>query len=75
LIELVNIHFSYNNREVLRDISLKINDGEVFGIPGPNGAGKSTLIMHLNGILKPKAGKIIVNGIEVNKKPKEAKKA
>ena len=75
MIELVNIHFSYNNREVLRDISLKINDGEVFGIPGPNGAGKSTLIMHLNGILKPKAGKIIVNGIEVNKKPKEAKKA
>jgi len=75
LIELVNIHFSYNNREVLRDISLKINDGEVFGILGPNGAGKSTLIMHLNGILKPKTGKIIVNGIEVNKKPKEAKKA
>lgn len=75
MIELVNIHFSYNNREVLRDISLKINDGEVFGIPGPNGAGKSTLIMHLNGILKPKTGKIIVNGIEVNKKPKEAKKA
>jgi len=75
LIELVNIHFSYNNREVLRDISLKINDGEVFRILGPNGAGKSTLIMHLNGILKPKAWKIIVNGIEVNKKPKEAKKA
>ena len=75
MIELVNIHFSYNNREVLRDISLKINDGEVFGIPGPNGAGKSTLILHLNGILKPKTGKIIVNAIEVNKKPKEAKKA
>ena len=75
MIELVNIHFSYNNREVLRDISLKINDGEVFGILGPNGAGKSTLIMHLNGILKPKTGKIIVNGIEVNKRPKEAKKA
>ena len=75
MIELVNIHFSYNNREVLRDISLKINDGEVFGILGPNGAGKATLILHLNGILKPKAGKIIVNGIEVNKKPKEAKKA
>ena len=75
MIELVNIHFSYNNREVLRDISLKINDGEVFGILGPNGAGKSTLILHLNGILKPKTGEIIVNAIEVNKKPKEAKKA
>ncbi|ACS90372.1 MULTISPECIES: energy-coupling factor ABC transporter ATP-binding protein [Thermococcus] len=74
MIELVNVHFSYNNREVLKDISLKINDGEVFGILGPNGAGKSTLILHLNGILKPKEGKVIVNGIEVNKKPKEARK-
>ncbi|MCA6214399.1 MULTISPECIES: energy-coupling factor ABC transporter ATP-binding protein [Thermococcus] len=74
MIELVNVHFSYNNREVLRGISLKINDGEVFGILGPNGAGKSTLIMHLNGILKPKMGKVIVNGVEVNKNPKEVRK-
>ena len=48
----------------LNDINLKIDTGEFVGIIGHTGSGKSTLMQHLNGLLKPSAGTIIINGIE-----------
>ncbi len=50
----------------LSDINLKIDDGEFVAIIGPTGSGKSTLVQHLNGLLKPTQGKVVVNGIEVS---------
>ncbi len=52
----------YKEREVLRDISLTINKGEVVGLVGENGSGKSTLLKLMTGILYPEAGEIEVNG-------------
>lgn len=49
----------------LEDISFKIEDGSFIGIIGHTGSGKSTLIQHLNGLLKPKSGNIIVDGVDI----------
>ncbi|MDD2215239.1 MAG: energy-coupling factor transporter ATPase [Eubacteriales bacterium] len=49
----------------LEDISFEITDGSFIGIIGHTGSGKSTLIQHLNGLLKPKSGSILVDGIDI----------
>lgn len=49
----------------LRDISLKIEDGEFIGLIGHTGSGKSTLVQHLNGLLKPTSGTIYYNGEDI----------
>ena len=62
MIEVKNLSFAYGKREILRDVSFRAESGEIVGILGNNGAGKSTLVTCLNRILKPKSGKIILNG-------------
>lgn len=52
----------------LKDVSLQIEAGEFIGLIGHTGSGKSTLIQHLNGLLKPTSGKIIVNGLDLTSK-------
>ena len=49
----------------LQDVSFKAGDGEFVGIIGHTGSGKSTLLQHLNGLLKPKTGQIIVDGTDI----------
>ncbi|MFZ5975364.1 MAG: energy-coupling factor transporter ATPase [Bacillota bacterium] len=55
------------------DVTLSVQDGELFGLIGHTGSGKSTLIQHINGLLKPTKGSVHVNGIEVSA-PKIARK-
>ncbi len=54
-----NIYAGYGKREILKNVSLKIYQGEVVSLVGPNGAGKSTLLKTIVGLLLPKSGKII----------------
>ncbi|MEG0132944.1 MAG: energy-coupling factor transporter ATPase [Clostridium sp.] len=49
----------------LSDVSININDGEFVALIGHTGSGKSTLIQHMNGLLKPNSGKIIVDGVDI----------
>jgi len=58
----------------IEDIHLTIEDGEFIGLIGHTGSGKSTLIQHLNGLLKPTRGKIIVQGINLREKGVSMKK-
>ena len=51
--------------QALKDINLKINDGEFIGIIGHTGSGKSTLIQHLNGLVKASSGGIYYNGQDI----------
>ncbi|TLM72652.1 ATP-binding cassette domain-containing protein [Pseudarthrobacter sp. NamB4] len=51
--------------EVLKGISLAVHAGEIVAVTGPNGAGKSTLLRHLNGLLRPTSGQILVGGVEI----------
>lgn len=75
IIVVENLYSSYDGKNyVLRNVSFTVNEGELFGILGPNGAGKSTLVLHLNGILKAKRGRVLVSGIDVRKNPREVRK-
>lgn len=52
----------------IKDIDWTINDGEFWGLIGHTGSGKSTLIQHLNGLLKPTSGEIIIDGKNIHGK-------
>lgn len=62
MLELRNVDAYYGNIQALRDVSLKVDDGEIVSLIGANGAGKSTTLMTICGILKPRAGEIVWNG-------------
>lgn len=59
--------------KALDDINLEVNEGEFIGLIGHTGSGKSTLIQHLNGLLKPTSGKIIVDGLDITSKDAKLK--
>ncbi len=62
MVEVSGIVQKFGNHEVLKDISLTIEKGEIFGLLGPSGAGKTTLIKIVTGQLKPTAGSAITDG-------------
>ena len=71
MLEARNISYSYDNdSQALKNVSLKIDDGEMVAILGKNGAGKSTLFLHFNGIYEPDDGEILIDGekLKYNKK-------
>ena len=61
-------------RKALDYINLEINDGEFIGLIGHTGSGQSTLVQHLNGLLKPHGGSVVVNGRETTTKGEDLKK-
>lgn len=74
MIEVKNITKKYGNTTAVDNISFDVKDGEVVGFLGPNGAGKSTTMNMITGFIEPTEGQIIVNGYDISKKPKKAKK-
>ena len=74
LIEVKNITKKYGNVTAVDNISFEVKDGEVVGFLGPNGAGKSTTMNMITGFIEPTEGEIIVNGNDISKKPKKAKR-
>jgi len=67
---LDKIHYNYSEDsaykvQALKDINIKIEDGEFIGIIGHTGSGKSTLIQHMNGLIKATAGSIYFNGRDI----------
>lgn len=62
MIELKQIQKSFNNKKILNNINLKINDGEILAIVGPSGAGKTTLLRALTGLLPIDSGEILLDG-------------
>lgn len=64
-LEVSGITFSYGNRKVLSDISLKAEDGEIIAILGRNGSGKTTLMRAMLGFLRPESGTITIDGQDI----------
>jgi energy-coupling factor transporter ATP-binding protein EcfA2 len=68
LVQFEQVGFGYDSTsEVLHNVTLNLNRGDVVAILGPNGAGKTTLVKHAIGLLKPKAGRVLVNGEDTHK--------
>ena len=74
MIEVKNVTKKYGKFTAVDNISFKINEGEIIGLLGPNGAGKSTTMNMLTGYIEQTEGDIIINGYNMLKKPKKAKK-
>ena len=75
MIEIKNVSKSYKKgNKVINNLNIKINDGEIFGFIGLNGAGKTTTIKMITGILEIDEGQILIDGIDIEKNPVEAKK-
>ena len=74
MITVKNVTKKYGKFKAVDNISFEINDGEIIGLLGPNGAGKSTTMNILTGFIVPTEGEVIINGYNISKKPKKAKK-
>ncbi|WP_339131653.1 ABC transporter ATP-binding protein [Streptomyces sp. f51] len=64
VIEVSGLRKSYNGRAVVDDVSLTVEEGEIFGILGPNGAGKTTTVECVEGLRVPDAGRVRVAGLD-----------
>jgi lipopolysaccharide export system ATP-binding protein len=69
LAKIEKVSLSFNKRQILDDINISLNSGEIIGLLGPNGAGKSTVFNLLIGLIKPSFGRIIIENKNVNEEP------
>lgn len=73
MMKINNLNYIYNpetpfEKKALNNINLEINEGEFIGLIGHTGSGKSTLVQHLNGLMKPTSGNIIIDGVDITEK-------
>ena len=68
MITVKGIRKVFGAKQILRDVSFEVNDGEVVGLVGPSGAGKSTTLNIIAGLLEPDSGEINVDGIVVTRR-------
>jgi len=69
VIQIENLSFRYSRSDNLSldNVSLEVKAGEVLGVVGPNGSGKSTLLLLMQGLRKPKGGRILIDGKDISK--------
>ena len=66
VLEVQSVSKSYSNHKALNDVSLAVEEGQIFGLLGPNGAGKTSLIRIINQITMPDEGTVLFNGLKLN---------
>ena len=71
LLEIKKLNKSFDNKEILKNINLKIKHGRIIGLLGKNGAGKTTIIKLINDLLTPTSGEILVNGKKIGVETKK----
>lgn len=74
MIEFEGVRKNYGSFHALRGLSFNIEKGEIFGLVGPNGAGKTSAIRLLCGALKPTSGRVLVKGMDVQKRGIDVKR-
>ena len=72
MIRLENLSKEYDEVVAVRDLTLEIPEGEIYGLIGPNGAGKTTTLRMCCGLLDPTTGKVLVNNVDVYSDPEQA---
>jgi len=73
MIRLIELTKRFNRIVAVDHLNLEVKTGSVIGFLGPNGAGKTTTIKMMAGVLKPTKGRIVMNGIDLQKEPSKAK--
>ncbi len=73
MIRLEELHKSYGPYEAVKNLSLHVPAGELFGFLGPNGAGKTTTIKMIAGLLQPTSGRVYLGGHDLEREPVDAK--
>jgi len=69
LLDVVNITSGYGETIIVREVSLRLDEGKLTALVGSNGAGKTTLLHTVMGLLKPRQGKLIFRGEEITRQP------
>jgi len=67
MLKIEKLNFSYDDLQVLWDIELTVNEGEIVTVVGSNGAGKSTTLKNISKLVKPSSGSIIFKGIDLTR--------
>ncbi len=75
MIEVEALRKSFGSLVAVDDLSFAVGEGEIFGLLGPNGAGKTTTINMVCGVLEPDAGRVLLSGVDVWERPREAKRS
>ncbi len=74
MIELRHINFSYWDKQVLRDVSFKVDDAEMVVVMGPSGSGKSTILRLILGLERPDSGEVLVEGQNIGRMKEKEKR-
>jgi ABC-2 type transport system ATP-binding protein len=74
IVEIQQLSKRFGKREVVKNINLSVEQGEIFGLVGPNGAGKTTTMRMLVTLLQPDQGEIQVGGFSIRKNPQEVRR-
>lgn len=69
MLQVSEIDVFYGDAQALWSVSIEVGEGEVVSVVGPNGAGKSTLVNSIAGILRPRSGRIVVDGVDITNVP------
>jgi branched-chain amino acid transport system ATP-binding protein len=69
MLELQDVHTYYGNIHALKGISLSVDDGEIVTLIGSNGAGKSTTLRTIQGLIRPRSGTVLLDGVALEKMP------
>ena len=69
LLELQDVEVAYGDLPALRGVSLDVEEGETLSVVGANGAGKTTMLRAISGLLRPRAGRILLDGARLDRMP------
>ncbi len=69
MLQLSNMNVFYGESHILRDVSLEVHSGQVLCLMGRNGVGKTTLLTSVMGLLRPRSGQVLLDGVDVTRFP------
>ena len=73
VLEVAGLTVSYGSKQAVANVSFSIKKSEIFGLLGPNGAGKTSTLSAIEGLVKPRAGTLLLHGVDMEQHPAEVK--
>jgi ABC-2 type transport system ATP-binding protein len=73
ILDIRDLSVAYGTKRAVDGVSLQITRGEIFGLLGPNGAGKTSTLSAIEGLVKPKSGTVLLDGVDIRRHPGKAK--